>query len=90
MTFKVFSPALHVALPPFSISVVPTSTLIVVCSASVAVAVTLSESFVVVAVYALTPLAKVGVNATDPIDSPERVVTNLPSGLHYLPPVLCR
>ena len=72
-----FSPRLHVALSPFSISVSP-SMMVISAAGSVAVAVTVLDSSVVVAVYSTTELLNSGSSVNDPIASPERVVTFLP------------
>ena len=72
-----FSPSDHVAEEPFSISVSPTR-ISTVAAGSVVVAVILFVAFVVVAVYSNVSGSNVGVNVTDPIVSPERVVRFLP------------
>ena len=72
-----FSPSDHEALLPLVTGVSPFS-IVIVAAESVAVAVTLLLALLVVAVYSVTALLKVGVSVNDPIASPDRVVMLLP------------
>ena len=74
---RTFSPSVHVAEDPFSISVSPRRISTSAVS-SVGVAVTLFVAFVVVAVYSNVSEANVGVSVTLPIVSPERELRFLP------------
>ena len=71
VTVSVFSPTAQLALLPLFTSVVPFLIAIVAVS-SAAVAVTLLDALVVVAVYSVTSGSKDGVRVSEPIVSPDR------------------
>lgn len=76
-TVRVFSPSAHVALSPFSISVVPTL-ISISAFGSIGVAVTLFVALLVVAVYASVSVSNEGVKVNEPIVSPDKPATLLP------------
>ena len=77
LTVSVFSPSAHVALAPFSISVVPTL-ISMPAFGSIGVAVTLFVALLVVAVYSSVSVSKAGVKVNEPIVSPDKPATLLP------------